>query len=98
MGTCTCLSFSSELQQQLDRAVQPTKFLKNKWMEFLFSSFLGTLAASSPLWDVPETDLLSVVASGDLAAAFGSSLAFAVGTDSAAAAGGAGVSFLGSAA
>lgn len=66
-------------------------------MEFLFSSFLGTLAASSPAWEAAEAGLLSTAASDDLAAAFGSSLALAVCAASAAAAG-AGVAFLGSAA
>lgn len=44
-------------------------------MEFLFSSFLGTLAASSPAWEGTEAGLLSAACSEDLAAALGSSLA-----------------------
>lgn len=66
-------------------------------MEFLFSSFLGTLAGSSPACGAAEAALLSPAASDDLAAAFGSSLALADWAASAAAAG-AGVAFLGSAA
>lgn len=46
-------------------------------MEFLFSSFLGTLAGSSPACGAAEAALLSAAASDDLAAAFGSSLALA---------------------
>lgn len=72
-------------------------------MEFLFSSFLGALAASSAAWEGAEAGLLSTAASADLAAAFGSSLAFTAWDDSpaaaaAAAASGAGLlAFLGSA-
>lgn len=73
-----------------------TRILKNSWMEFLFSSFLGTLAASSPAWEAAEAGL-STTASDDLAAALGSSLALAAWAASPAAAG-AGVAFLGSAA
>lgn len=65
-------------------------------MEFLFSSFLGALAASSPAWTA-DTGLLSTAASEDLAAALGSSLDLATWAASAAAAG-AEVVFLGSAA
>lgn len=66
-------------------------------MEFLFSSFLGTLAPSSAAWEATETGLLSTTASDDLAAAFGSSLALAAWAGSAAEVG-AEVAFLGSAA
>lgn len=66
-------------------------------MEFLFSSFLGTLAASSPAWEGTEAGLLSAACSEDLAAALGSSLALTAWAASAAA-GGVGVTFLGSAA
>jgi len=66
-------------------------------MEFLFSSFLGTLAALSPAWEAAGTGLLSTTASEDLAAALGSSLALTAWAASAAA-GGVGVVFLGSAA
>lgn len=71
-----------------------TRFLKNSWMEFLFSSFFGTLAASSPAWGATEAGLLSTAASDDLGAPLGSSLAL---TASGAPAAGAGVAFLGSA-
>lgn len=74
-----------------------TRILKNSWMEFLFSSFLGTLAASSPVWEATAAGLFSTTASDDLAAGFGSSLVLTVWTGSAAAAG-AGAAFLGSAA
>lgn len=56
-------------------------------MEFLFSSFLGTLAASSPVWEATAAGLFSTTASDDLAAGFGSSLVLTVWTGSAAAAG-----------
>lgn len=62
-------------------------------MEFLFSSFLGPLAASSPAGEAAEACLLSTAASEDLAAAVGSSLVLAA----SAAVSGAGVAFLGSA-
>ena len=73
-----------------------TKPLKNRPMEFLFSSFLGTLAASSAAWDATDACLLSTTTSADLAAALGSSLALTVWAASAAAAAGAGAAFLGS--
>lgn len=73
-----------------------TRFLKNSWMEFLFSSFLGWLAASSPAGEAAAAGLLSTTAS-DLATVLGSSLALAGWGDSAGA-GGVGVVFLGSAA
>lgn len=67
-------------------------------MEFLFSSFFGTLDASSRVWAAVAAALFSTTASDDLAAGFGSSLVFTEGAGSAAAAAGAGVDFLGSAA
>lgn len=72
-----------------------TRILKNSWMEFLFSSFLGTLAASSPAWEAAAAGLLSTTGSDVLAAGFGSSLGLTVWAGSAAAAG-AGLDFLGS--
>ena len=75
----------------------PTRVLKNKLMEFLFSNFLGALADSSPPWAASEEGLISTEASAVLVAALGSSLALVFGAASAAA-GGAAVSFLGSAA
>lgn len=72
-----------------------TRILKNSWMEFLFSSFLGTLAASSPAWEATAAGLLSTTGSDVLAAGFGSSLGLTVWAGSAAAAG-AGLDFLGS--
>lgn len=74
-----------------------TRFLKNSWMEFLFSSFLGTLAALSPAGEAADAGLLSTTVSGDFAAGLGSSLVLTGWGDSAVA-GGAGVVFLGSAA
>lgn len=68
-----------------------TRFLKNSWREFLFSSFRGMLGEASVL----PTDLLSGAVCGAGAAGFGSSLAFTAGAASATG-GGAGVSFLGS--
>lgn len=74
-----------------------TRVLKNSWMEFLFSSFLAGLAVLSAAWEAAETALFSTAASEDLAAALGSSLTLTAWAASAAAAG-AGVVFLGSAA
>lgn len=65
-------------------------------MEFLFSSFLGPLGASSPVGAAVTAALLSEVSEG-LAAGLGSSLVFTAGAGSAAA-GGAGLAFFGSAA
>lgn len=66
-------------------------------MEFLFSSFLGTPAASSAAWETVDAGLFSAAASVDLAAGLGSSLALTARAASAAAGGLAAV-FLGSAA
>lgn len=63
-------------------------------MEFLFSSFAGTLAPSSPAWEAIGAGLLSTAGSAVLDAALGSSLALGA----SAAAAGAEVTFLGSAA
>lgn len=69
-----------------------TRILKKSWMEFLFSSFLGPLGASSPVWAAVTAALASAGVSEILAAGFGSSLGFTAGAGSAAA-GGAGLAF-----